>query len=145
MLKWESGGANLPAIAGTGDAVAWGGIERNWFVSQSGLSQTCPVIVDIKASATAARVNYNDFMLGDGNTATIGIGMAATKGSANYNTFASAGSDATWTHCISLGSYATAIGNRGTVIDSLLITGGQEDASLSDNMNGKDGGLIDEA
>ena len=145
VLKWETGGANKPAIAGTGDACAWGGIERNWFVSQSGDDQTCPVVVDIKASATAARFNYNEMTLGDGNTATIGISNAATKGTVNYNLFNNAGSDATWTHCISIGSYGSAIGNRGTVADSILVTGGAAGVSLSDNMNGASGGAIDEA
>lgn len=145
VLKWESGGANKPAIAGTGDACAWGGIERNWFVSQAGDDQTCPVIVDIKASATAARFNHNEMTLGDGNTATIGISNAATKGTVNFNLFNNAGSDATWTHCISLGSYGSAIGNRGTVADSILVTGGEAGVSLSDNMNGASGGAIDEA
>ena len=145
VLHWESGGANKPSIACTGDACAWGGIERNWFVSQAGDDQTCPVIVDIKSSATGARVNHNDFMLGDGNIATIGISNAATKGSVNYNTFASAGDDATWTHCIALGTWGTAIGNRATVADSEIVTGGTASSSLSDNMNGASGGSIDES
>lgn len=144
MMAWESGGANLPSIAGTGDAGAWGSIERNWFISQKGDDQTCPVIVQIASPATGARVNYNDFMLGDGNTATVGISNAATKGSVNYNTFAQAANDATWTHCIAIGAWGSAIGNRGTVADSILVVGGGADKSFSDNMNGVNGGLVDD-
>jgi hypothetical protein len=134
-----------PIIACSGDAPGWGGIERNWFISQGGDDGTIAVIVDIPGPATGARCNYNDFMMGDGNTATVGISMAATKGSANFNTFASAGNDGGYTHCIALGTYATAIGNRGTVADGILITGGTASYSLSDNMNGASGGAIDEA
>lgn len=134
-----------PLIACTGDAPAWGGIERNWFISQAGDDGTIAIVVDIPGPATGARCNYNDFMMGDGNTATVAISMGATKGSANFNTFASAGNDGGYTHCISLGTWATAIGNRGTVADSILITGGTASYSLSDNMNGASGGAIDEA
>lgn len=144
VLKWEGGGANLPAIACSGDAPAWGGIERNWFISQAGDDQTCPVIVDIPAPATGARCNYNDFMLGDGNTATVGIRNLATKGSVNYNTFGQAADDATYTHCVQVATWGSAIGNRGAVADSILVTGGVSDKSFSDNMNGVNGGLIDD-
>ena len=103
------------------------------------------MIVQIAAPATGARVNYNDFMLGDGNTATVGIQNSATKGSANYNTFAQAANDATWTHCVAVGTWGSAIGNRGTVANSILVAGGVDDKSFSDNMNGVNGGAIDDA
>lgn len=143
MLKYTT--SNTGSIVGTGDAGAWGGIEHNWFVSQSGDDQTVATIVDIQASATAARVCYNDFMIGDGNTATIGVSNAATKGAVNYNNFMTAGTDGAFTHCISLGTWGTAIGNRATVADSVIVTGGTASYSLSDNMNGASGGSIDEA
>ncbi len=142
VLQWTS--SNEASIIGTGDAGAWGSIERNWFISQGGDDQTAAKIIDIQPSATGARVNYNDFMLGDGNTATVGIYNGATKGSVNYNTFAQAAGDATWTHCISLGTWGSAIGNRGAVADSILVTGGVNNGSYSDNMNGVDGGLVDD-
>ena len=63
-----------------------------------------------------------------------------------YNMFGGAGADCTWTHCINIGSYGNAIGNRGVVADSILVTGGSgTNASYSDNMNGVNGGLIDDA
>ena len=102
------------------------------------------MIIDIASPATGARVNYNDIMLGDGNTATIGIRNSATKGSVNYNTFGQAAGDATFTHCIAIGTWGSAIGNRGAVADSILVTGGVSDGSFSDNMNGVNGGLIDD-
>ena len=144
VLKWESGGANLPAIAGTGDAGAWGGIERNWFVSQSGNDQTCPKIVSIQSSATAARVCYNDFMLGDGNIATVGIFNNAVKGEASYNNFGQAANDATWTVCVQINAWGTAIGNRAAASDGAVVTGGVDEKSLVDNMSAAAGGTIDE-
>ena len=145
VLKWTTSNEASIVGASASDAGAWGSIERNWFVSQAGDDQTCAKIIDLAAQATGARVCYNDFMLGDGNTATVGVSNLAVKGSVNYNTFASAGTDATWTHCIAIGTYGTAIGNRGTVADSIIVTGGSAGVSLSDNMNGAGGGAVDEA
>jgi hypothetical protein len=136
---------NFPAILGAGAGGAWGSIERNWFISQGGDDRTVSSIVYIQSSATGARVNYNDFMLGDGNTATVGILNQATKGSANYNTFAVAQGDGTFTHCITVGTWGSAIGNRGNVADGALVDGGAVDVSFTDNMNAANGGVIDDA
>ena len=144
VLKWTS--SNEASIIGTGDAGAWGAIENNWFVSQSGDDKTCAAIVDIKSAATAARVNYNDFMIGDGNTATVGIKNAAVKGSCNYNTFAVAADDGAFTHCVSISTWGSAIGNRSSgSADGELVVGGVQHKSFSDNMNSVSGGVIDDA
>jgi hypothetical protein len=129
----------------SGDGGAWGQVaHHNYFISQGGDDLTCTNLITIGASATGARCDYNDFFLGDGNIVTIGINNAATKGSANYNDFMSAGSDATWTHCIAIGSYGSAIGNRGCVGDGAIITGGVNDVTNVDNMNAVNGGAVDD-
>ena len=133
-----------PMIAGTGDAGAWGSIERNWIISQSGDDYTIASIITINSAATAARVCYNEITIGDGATATIGISNAAVKGMTRGNVFGGAGSDCTWTHCISVNGDGNAIGNRGVVADSILVAGGTNDKSFSDNMNGVDGGVVDD-
>lgn len=136
---------NYAAILGAGDGCAWGGIERNWFISQGGDDETAASVIIIQSSATGARVNYNDFMIGDGNTVTAVVNNGATKGSVNYNTFAVAQGDGTMTHCIQVGTWGTAIGNRGLVADGALVAGGAVDVSFSDNMNAANGGVIDDA
>ena len=136
-----------PCIAGTGDAGAWGSsIENNWFVSYAGNSATIAAIITIGASATCTNVMHNLFTLGDGNTATIGINNASVKGQTNFNLFGTGGGagGCTFTHCIAVDASGSAIGNRGTVADSILVTGGTSDSSFSDNMNGVDGGLVDD-
>ena len=143
VLQWTT--SNLPAIVGTGDAGAWGSIEKNWFISQGGDDQTCASIISIAAPATGARVNYNDFMIGDGNTATVGILNLATKGSCNYNTFAGAANDGAFTHCIQIGAAGSAIGNRSSIsADGEIVIGGVQHKSYSDNMNSVNGGVVDD-
>lgn len=134
-----------PIIAGSGDAGAWGSIERNWIISQGGDDYTIAKIIDIKASATGARVCNNEITIGDGATATVGISNLATKGMVRGNVFGQAGSDSTWVHCIAVSSFGNAVENRGVVADSVLVTGGVNDKSFSDNMNGVNGGLVDDA
>ena len=129
----------------SGDGGAWGQVaHHNYFISQGGDDLTCTNLITISASATGARCDCNDFFLGDGNIVTIGVNNAATKGSVNYNSFMAAGSDATWTHCIAIGSYGAAIGNRGCVGDGAIITGGANDITNVDNMNAVDGGTVDD-
>jgi hypothetical protein len=129
----------------SGDGGAWGQVcHHNYFISQGGDDLTCAALITIGASATGARCDYNDFFMGDGNIATIGIDNAATKGSVNYNNFMTAGTDGTWTHCIRIGSYGSAIGNRGCVGDGAIISGGSANVTNVDNMNAVDGGVIDD-
>lgn len=144
MLKWTT--SNEGCIVGTGDAGAWGSVaERNWFVSQAGNDQTCAAVIDIGASATSARVNYNDFMIGDGNTATVVVKNLATKGTVNFNNFQLAAGDGTITHAIQVGAWGSAIGNRACVQDGAIMTGGTVDISFVDNYNASNGGTIDDA
>lgn len=142
-LNWTS--SPDPAISCAGDGGAWGQVaHHNLFESQAGDDVTCASLITIGASATGARCDYNDFFLGDGNIATIAINNAATKGTANYNNFMVAGSDGGYTHCITLGSYGSAIGNRGCVADGILLAGGVTDLTFSDNMNSANGGVVDD-
>lgn len=144
VLKWTT--SNSAAIQCAGDGGAWGQVSHhNWFISQAGDDQTCAVIVSIGASATGARCDYNDFMIGDGNTATSCITNSATKGTANYNNFQLAQADGTITHAITVGTWGSAIGNRACVGDGAIMTGGAVDASFVDNMNAADGGTQDDA
>ncbi|KKM73946.1 hypothetical protein LCGC14_1405260, partial [marine sediment metagenome] len=134
-----------PMIHAVGDAGAYGDIHHNWIYSSDGNDTTIAAIIVVGASATMAKVTHNDITIGDGLTATVGIQNLATKGMVSYNDFGQAGSDSTWTHCIQVSSFGNAIGNRGVVADSVLVTGGVNDKSFSDNMNGVNGGLIDDA
>lgn len=134
-----------PMILGVAAGGAYGSIHHNWIFASGGDDTTIAAIIYIQASATMARVNFNEITIGDGMTATVGIINHATKGMVKGNTFGQAGSDSTWTHCINIGSYGNAIYNRGVVADGVLVTGGVNDKSFSDNMNGVDGGLIDDA
>lgn len=145
-FNWST--APAAAILCTGDGGAWGLVShRNFFESMAGVNVTCASIITIEASATGARCNENTIILGDGNIATIGINNGAYKGETNYNTFG-VGGGATcgvFTHCITINAVGTAIGNRGPVADSVLLAGGTNDASFADNMNGVNGGVIDDS
>jgi len=144
QLNWSA--APEPSVACAGDGGAWGEVVHHClFESSGGDDVTCAVLVNILSGATGARCDHNEIFMGDGNICTIGISNAATKGMVNDNKFMTAGADGSFGHCIALGSYGVAIGNRGTVPDSILVTGGAAGTSLSDNMNGASGGLIDEA
>lgn len=144
VLKWTT--SNQPSIVASDDGGAWGSVaEHNWFVSQAGDDQTCASVVSVAAPATAARVSYNDFFIGDGNTATTVISNLATKGTVNYNNFQLAASDGTITHAITVGSWGSAVGNRACVADGEIMTGGTVDISFVDNMNAANGGTIDDA
>lgn len=141
----KTGATNAASVACTGDGGAWGQVvHHNLFESQAGDDRTTAAMITVGGPATAARVDYNDFFIGDGNTYTVVIQNLATKGSVNYNDFMAAGSDATMTHCIQIGSYGCAIGNRGAVGDGAIITGGAADITNIDNMNAVDGGTIDD-
>ena len=84
-------------------------------------------------------------MLGDGNIATVGIFNNAVKGEASYNNFGQAANDATWTVCVQINAWGTAIGNRAAASDGAVVTGGVDEKSLVDNMSAVAGGTIDEA
>jgi hypothetical protein len=128
-LIWVSA-SPLGCIIGTGDAGAWGKIERNWFVSQSGDDQTCALgVIQIQGSATACQVNHNQITIGDGNIATIGISNAAVKGHTDFNVFSECGgndvaSGGTITKCISIAATGCAIGNLAAVLAGELLDGG---------------------
>ncbi|KKL51555.1 hypothetical protein LCGC14_2294320 [marine sediment metagenome] len=131
-------------IHAVGDGGAYGDIHHNWIYSSGGNDTTIAAIIAIAASATMAEVTNNQITIGDGLTATVGIQNLATKGMVADNRFGQAGADSTWTHCIQVSSFGNAIGNRGVVADGIIVVGGASDSSFSDNMNGVNGGLIDD-
>lgn len=140
-LIWTSG-AQVGAIVATGDGGAWGTIERNWMVSQSGGACTCAAgVIVIPAAATACRVRYNEITIGDTQIATIGISNAAVKGRTDYNLFSESGgasvSDGgTITNCISISVSGAATGNRCNVGTGQALSGGTASHSFNDNMDG---------
>jgi len=142
-LIWTS--SAIGSIIGTGDAGAWGKIERNWFVSQSGGAQTCAAgVIQIQASATACQVNHNQITIGDTQTATIGISNAAVKGHTDFNIFSESGGSGvpdggTITSCVSIHASGCAIGNRCAVAAGQALTGGTAAHSFVDNMDGATG------
>ena len=143
-LIWVAG-AQVGAIVGTGDAGAWGKIERNWFVSQAGNDLTCAAgIIVIQASATACQVNHNQITIGDGNIATIGISNGAVKGHTDFNIFSESGGSGpsdggTITTCIVIHASGCAIGNRAAVGTGQILSGGTSAHSYSDNIGGVTG------
>jgi hypothetical protein len=144
MLVWTASPA--AAIVGSGAAGAWGGITRNWFISETGTGVTAAIAaIDIAAQATGCRVCGNELTIGDGNTATVGISNLAVKGHTDFNVFSSSGgiavtpSGGAITNCVSINTMACAIGNRGAVAASALLTGGTAAHSYCDNMDGATG------
>jgi len=134
-----------PLINCTGDGGAYGDIHHNWIYASGGNDTTVAVIIAIQASATMAQCNYNEITIGDGMTATVGIQNLATKGMVAYNMFGGAGSDCTWTHCIQVSGYGNAIGNRcSCAAGGVIVVGGTDEYSFSDNMNSVGGGAIDD-
>ena len=139
MLRWMATCAG--AIVASGDAGAWGKIERNWFVSQSGGARTCAAVVSIAAAATCAQVNHNQFTIGDTQIATVCIKNSAVKGNTNFNIFSESGGDGvasggTITKAISINLNGTAIGNIGAVGSGQMLTGGTTLHSYSENYGG---------
>ena len=144
MLEWAS--SPVASIVGTGSAGAWGTIGHNWFISESGTGVTAAIAaVDIKAQATGCRVCNNEVTIGDGNTATVGISNLAVKGATNFNVFSSSGgiavtpSGGAITNCVAISTMGCAIGNRGAVAASALLSGGTAAHSYCDNMDGATG------
>ena len=132
-----------PMIDFNGDAGAWGSIESNWFITAVS-NATYTSIIHIDASATSARVKYNEITIGDGCTATIGISNAAVKGVTSFNIFSECGGDGvasggTIAAAVSIHATGAAIGNRGAVDGGHLLAGGTTDHSFCDNIDGATG------
>jgi hypothetical protein len=143
-LIWTSG-AQVGAIVCSGDGGAWGSIERNWMVSQSGGACTCAAgVIVVGAAATAARVRYNEITIGDTQTATIGISNAAVKGRTDFNIFSESGGSGvsdggTITNCIAINVSGAATGNRCSVAAGAFASGGTAAHSFTDNTDGATG------
>jgi hypothetical protein len=143
-LIWTTG-AQVGSIVATGDGGAWGKIERNTFISQSGGACTCAAgVIVIPGPATGCGVNYNEIIIGDTQIATIGISNGAVKGQTNFNLFSESGGSGvsdggTITKCISIYPSGCAIGNRAAVGSTQILTGGTSAHSYSDNIGGVTG------
>lgn len=132
-------------ILGSGDAGAWGNIERNHFQTQVSDS-TFGSIIYIGASATGACVNHNQFTIGLDATATVCILNGAVIGNTNFNIFGTCGGSGVVSNggqignCVSIHASGNAIGNRGAVGTGEFATGGTADHSFCDNKDGLAGG-----
>jgi hypothetical protein len=140
-MVWSS--SPVASIVGTGSGGAWGSIENNWWISESGTSVTAAIAaVDLAAQATGARVCHNEITIGDANTATLCISNLAVKGRTDFNTFSESGgsgvtSGGTITNAISVPVNGAAIGNRGAVASGELLSGGTANTSFCDNLDGR--------
>jgi hypothetical protein len=141
MMVWSSSPAAM--IVGTGAGGAWGSIENNWFISESGTSVTAAIAaIDIAAQATGCRVCHNEVTIGDGNTATLCISNQAIKGHTDFNVFSESGgsgvtSGGTITNAISVAAAGAAIGNLGAVGSGKLLSGGTAAHSFVGNIDGR--------
>jgi hypothetical protein len=136
-MVWS--GAQAASIAGATTGGAWGSIEHNWFISESGTAQTAAIgCVDIAAQATGCRVCHNEITIGDANTATVCISNLATKGHTDYNVFATGGGTGgtgVITNAIVIPTLEACIGNRGAVAAGCLLSGGTTATSFCDNLD----------
>jgi hypothetical protein len=135
--------AAQPMIYFNGDAGAWGSIESNWFITAVS-NATYTSIIQIEASATSARVKYNEITIGDGCTASIGISNAAVKGVTEGNIIcecggSAVGSGGTVTVAVQIAASGNAIGNRCAVAAGQALNGGTAAHSFVDNMDGATG------
>ena len=141
MMVWS--GSPAPIISGVGAGGAWGSIERNWFISETGTSITSAIAaISILAGATGCRVCHNEVTIGDGNTASVAISNLAVKGHTDFNIFSESGgsgaapSGGTITKCVAISTMGCAIENRGAVATSGLLTGGTTGHSFVGNLAG---------
>lgn len=140
-MVWSS--APVASIVGTGSAGAWGSIEHNWFISESGTGVTAAIaVIDIGAQATGSRVCHNEVTIGDANIATLCISNQAVKGRTDFNTFSNSGgpgvqSGGTITNAISLPVNGSAMGNMGCIASGQMFTGGTAANSFCQNFDGR--------
>ena len=138
-MVWS--GAQAASIQGATTGGAWGSIEHNWFISESGTAQTAAIAcISIIAQATGCRVCHNEITIGDANTATVCISNLAVKGRTDYNTFATGsgtGGTGVITNAIIVPELEAAIGNRGAVASGCLLSGGSSGSSFCDNLDGR--------
>jgi hypothetical protein len=140
-MVWTS--SPVASIVGTGSGGAWGSIEHNQWISESGTSVTAAIAaVNLAAQATGARVCHNEVTIGDANTATLCISNLAVKGHTDFNVFSESGgsgvtSGGTITNAISAPVNGCAIGNRGAVASGELLSGGTANTSFCDNLDGR--------
>ena len=137
MLVWS--GAQEAAIVGTTTGGAWGSIENNQFISESGTAQTAAIAaINIDAQATGCRVCNNEVTIGDANTATVCISNLAVKGHTDYNVFSTGGGTGgtgVITNAIVIPTLEACIGNRGALAAGTLLSGGTTATSFCDNLD----------
>jgi hypothetical protein len=140
-MVWSA--APVASIVATGSGCAWGSIENNWWISESGTGVTAAIAcVNIGAQATGSRVCHNEVTIGDANIATLCISNAAVKGVTNFNVFSESGgsgvqSGGTITNAIAIPVNGAAVGNRGAVAANELLSGGTANTSFCDNLDGR--------
>jgi hypothetical protein len=145
MLVWTT--TPLASIVGTGAGGAWGSIERNWFISETGRAVTAAIgAIDIKAGATGCRCCHNEVTIGDDNVASVGISNLAIKGHTDFNIFSESGGNGalngsqvaggTITKAIAVNVAGAAIGNIGAVGTAQMLTGGTTLHSYAENYGG---------
>jgi hypothetical protein len=137
--------SGVPSINMASASSSFQVIERNTFASAVS-DLTFASIISISACCTWARVLRNNFMLGDGNTATVVIQNLSYKGQTNDNDICAAngggGATSTITNCITIGG-GTAFGNRMATVDTTTtdLSGGGT-YSFVNNYNGTSGGTL---
>jgi len=137
--------AGVPSIDMSAASSSFQLIEKNTFASVVS-DLTFSSVVSISSSCTWAKVIGNNFMIGDGNIATIVINNLSYKGQTNDNDILCAngggGATSTITNAITIGG-GVACGNRMTIAGTTtqdLVGGGTY--SFVDNRNGTDGGAL---
>jgi hypothetical protein len=137
--------SGVPSIDASASSSSFILIERNTFASVVS-DLTFASIINIAGPNTWAKVLKNNFMIGDGNTATVVIYNASYKGQTNDNDICCAngggGETSTITNAITIGG-GVAMGNRMTIAGTTsqdLAGGG--DYSFVDNRNGTTGGAL---
>ncbi len=135
----------VPSIDMSASSSSFQLIEKNTFASVVS-DLTFASIINIGSSNTWAKVNYNNFMCGDGNTWTSCIYNVSYKGQTIGNDIMAAngggGATSTITNCITVGG-GCAFGNRMAVVDTTTtdLSGGGT-YSFVENYNGLNGGTL---
>lgn len=136
-----------PYIADTtGDTLAWSTIERNFLQSQAGANATIAAIIRSNQQATGTRIEFNEIQIGDtNNTATRGIQCLSVKGIVNFNILEAAQTNTgagVFTKGIEIDASGSVMGNMGAIPTGNLFTGGTDEISAVNNVNGVNGGTI---
>jgi hypothetical protein len=137
--------SGVPSIDASASSSSFILIEKNTFASVVS-DLTFASVINIAGPNTWAKVNYNNFMCGDGNTWTLCIYNASYKGQVIGNDIMAAngggGATSTISNCITIGG-GCAFGNRMAVVNTTTtdLNGGGT-YSFVENYNGLSGGTL---